>query len=312
MFKYLRRILFKYLDKLILKWDSHRAKLERGPLDSKEKLSSYLASRDKEWGLPHHRGLCMGEFKDISYFMGVDSQKLIDGVIIQHGAWELETLMMLDAALVARPGAAFVEVGSNIGAIAIPLALRHPGSPFVCIDPHPAMCQQLKDNAAFNNISNIELVQKAVTAQGGQYLDFYAESESSTNPGLSSLVPTALRESAEAIKVETINFDDFYEASARGPVGVIKIDVQGVELSVLEACARTIARHRPVVLFEFEGFHYPDMAAAETNFRAILEFFEARQYRLFSHDGTLGTRFLTEVKLNPHLTTNILAMPQAR
>lgn len=68
----------------------------------------------------------------------------------------------------------------------------------------------------------------------------------------------------KTIKVPATTIDRL----ATAPVGFIKIDVEGHELSVLRGGFATLERDRPVLLIEAEERHHPDAVAS---IRALLE-----------------------------------------
>lgn len=51
--------------------------------------------------------------------------------------------------------------------------------------------------------------------------------------------------------------DEIADTELDGPVGLIKIDVEGHELQVIEGAIKTIAKHHPLMLVEIEARHHP-------------------------------------------------------
>ena len=81
-----------------------------------------------------------------------------------------------------------------------------------------------------------------------------------------------------SVEVPTKRLDDF----AFGPIGFIKIDVEGHELSVLEGGAGVISRERPTVLVEVEERHKAGALAS------VRSFFETRGFDgFFIFDGAI-------------------------
>jgi FkbM family methyltransferase len=58
------------------------------------------------------------------------------------------------------------------------------------------------------------------------------------------------------VEVPCTTLDAFVDEAGVHRVDVIKIDVEGGEMAVLEGAARTLAEHRPVVVMEFNGFAF--------------------------------------------------------
>lgn len=70
--------------------------------------------------------------------------------------------------------------------------------------------------------------------------------------------------SCTTVRVPAVTIDGL----AAGPVGFIKIDVEGYELAVLEGALATLERDRPALLIEAEERHRPNAVGA---LRALLE-----------------------------------------
>ncbi|SEF14648.1 methyltransferase, FkbM family [Rhizobiales bacterium GAS191] len=68
-----------------------------------------------------------------------------------------------------------------------------------------------------------------------------------------------LFETSETRSVGTFRIDTI--AKSRQPPGVLKIDVEGAEMKVLEGGRETIAKHKPVILIEGPRDLWPQMAA---------------------------------------------------
>ena len=83
-----------------------------------------------------------------------------------------------------------------------------------------------------------------------------------------------LETAADAVSTSV---DAYCDAQALTRVDLIKIDVDGFEWDVLQGAAGTIARHRPVVLFECGNYL---LTERNLGFEAFTRFFRDRDYRL--------------------------------
>jgi len=66
-----------------------------------------------------------------------------------------------------------------------------------------------------------------------------------------------LRAPCPMLTVPVTTIDEFFAADPRG-TDLLKIDVEGHELSVLEGATQTLAVHRPAILIECEARHRAD------------------------------------------------------
>lgn len=148
-------------------------------------------------------------------------------------------LRLLDELL--EPGSDCVDVGANRGLVLTEIVARAPHGRHVAFEPLPELAQEL--TASFPGVD----VHRAALSDRVGRREFVRVVD---DPGWSGFrerpVPGADR--VERIQVEVERLDDALPADMR-PV-LVKIDVEGAELEVLEGARRTLTEHRPVVVFE--------------------------------------------------------------
>jgi FkbM family methyltransferase len=174
---------------------------------------------------------------------------------------------------VLRPGDTFLDIGANIGFhTALGSRLVGPTGHVVAFEPMPAALELLKGTAS--SYANVEVVGAAVGLVRAE-ATFYVRPFGDT----SSLEQT--EDGAAPITVPVVSID---EAVAAGRIALIKIDVEGFELDVLRGARATIARHRPVVCFEFiEDVYAARLGFGLQNFRDL---FYPMGYRLYGLERT--------------------------
>jgi FkbM family methyltransferase len=155
----------------------------------------------------------------------------------------------LQGALTAelRPGATFFDIGANVGYVTLIAArLVGPSGRVVAFEPVPENVAAIRENLALNGIDWVEVHETAVARQRGRAALII--SDVSAFSRLASVnVPTGAR---ETIEVQVISIDEFMASPGAPAPDVIKIDVEGAELEVLEGMRETLAAHRPVLLCE--------------------------------------------------------------
>src|SRR5579863_3379918 len=65
-----------------------------------------------------------------------------------------------------RPGDVVVDVGANIGIVALYLARKHPDIRIIAIEPVPTTYQHLQENIDLNGVRNVTGLNCAVTRDG--------------------------------------------------------------------------------------------------------------------------------------------------
>jgi FkbM family methyltransferase len=151
-----------------------------------------------------------------------------------------------------RPGMTFFDVGANLGyysLLASPLT-GEAGRVFA-FEAVPAIVASLEANIHRNQLHNVKVVPSAVCDYVGK-ITMYAN-EDRANSGLSTLDPTRCA-GGKAFTAPAVTLDSVVEQYAIGSVDVIKIDVEGCELSVLKGATALLGRASPPqIMFESES-----------------------------------------------------------
>ncbi|HZI16324.1 MAG TPA: FkbM family methyltransferase [Myxococcus sp.] len=153
---------------------------------------------------------------------------------------------MADLALIAphlRPGMVAVDVGANIGYLALYLRSRiGPSGQLYCFEPEPDNYAELEANLRRNGLDNCHAAQAAVGAEEGS-LTFA--------PGLNGHVAD---EGASGISVPVLTMDGFVASRGLPRVDFVKIDVEGFELDVFAGMKATLSRpDKPILYVEAHG-----------------------------------------------------------
>jgi len=176
----------------------------------------------------------------------VDPRDLVGSHILRSGVWEPETVWFFRHWL--RPGLAVVDAGAHVGQYTL-LASGLVGAEgrVIAFEPHPVLGQVLRRNVERAGCANVTVSPLALgrargTADLGQHPpDNYGAS--SLRPGPD---PSSTRQSRARVQVSTL--DDYLAGAGVPRVDLVKIDVEGAELDVIEGARRTLAAHPDVVL----------------------------------------------------------------
>jgi FkbM family methyltransferase len=147
------------------------------------------------------------------------------------------------------PGGVFYDIGSNIGFFAL-LAAHFVGldqGHVYAFEPTPDNAAEIRSNVALNGLPNVTVIEKAVGAAAGT-----GQLQVVDDQSWSKLVETGDHPFTEQVlDIDVVAIDDL---DIRPPT-VVKIDVEGFELQVLEGMRRTIAEHAPVIICELHDTH---------------------------------------------------------
>jgi FkbM family methyltransferase len=174
-------------------------------------------------------------------------------------------------------GGVYLDLGANIGAIAVPLLKRRQDLKVICVEAAPWLFPYLQKNIEANSLQNVVLVNKALFDEDDRELDFYSPD---VKFGKGSLSPTYTDKS---VKVQTIKVDTLVANEKLPRVDVIKIDVEGYEYQVFKGAERLLGGDdAPDILFEFEDWAEELAKLAPGSAQALLM---KSGYKLFRMDA---------------------------
>lgn len=136
----------------------------------------------------------------------------------------------------------FIDVGSNLGIYSLAVAARYPSIQVVAFEPDPGLAERIRANIRRNpRIGNrVRVVEAAVDAQSGRARFAPA---TGGNSGVGRLVSN----SSGAYDVDVVALADWCTREGIDPE-MVKIDVEGAELGVLEGLRPLLGRVRALLV----------------------------------------------------------------
>jgi len=254
---------------------------------------------------------------DDGLYFNIDPTQYIDRYIFIEGIYERRFLTLLKALI--PKGAVALDVGANIGNHAIYLGQWL--SQIHCFEPNPETCRRLADNIALNKADHIH-IHPVGLGEENTTLSFQVNLDG--NLGASGFVDYTEQRlrNTEIIQLPIARGDDYLSQLKLESIDFIKIDVEGYESKVLRGLRHTIARHRPIVAFEFHGQH-----AGQEEFTSIRQSLPDYQFIELLFAPTLGSlmdkahwwlrnggrpQLININTPQPRTYENIIAVPQER
>ena len=204
--------------------------------------------------------------------------RIIEGGYALKG--EIENLIKLCEALLSQGAPiAVLDLGANVGTHSLALAKTFDGRITVhAVEAQRQIFHMLCGTMALNGLDNVRCYRAAVSERAGETLTYdLPDYRQANNLGGLELVPPVKSDNAELVKAgreaaPTITIDSFAVK-----VDLIKLDVEGMELRVLEGGRHTIARDKPIIFLEF----------IKLNQDAIVGFFRQQGYHGYVRGGEL-------------------------
>ncbi|MCD5397250.1 MAG: FkbM family methyltransferase [Candidatus Pacebacteria bacterium] len=181
-----------------------------------------------------------------------------------RGVYELKNTLLIQKIL--SSGDIFFDIGGNAGyfsVIASPIV--GPAGSVHYFEPNPKLCALFKRSLEKNEISNVKIVPKAVMSNNGK-VKFLSMKDS----GLSRIVidPKVIKNNQKnkLTTVPSITIDDYCQLNmdTKDCPKLIKIDVEGAELNVLQGAKQTLKRHQPIIFAEIQNITLNKFGATAT------------------------------------------------
>jgi FkbM family methyltransferase len=141
-------------------------------------------------------------------------------------------------------GQTFIDVGGNKGDFAL-LAARLTGETgkVLCFEPEPSNCHWIRQSAKLNGYVHIDVREVALSDFDGT-----AQLHLGRQSGSHTLLSNQPGRDVGVITVRTTTLDSILQTLSVARVDVMKIDVEGAELSVLAGARQTLLANPGIVL----------------------------------------------------------------
>ena len=215
---------------------------------------------------------------NIAFDYGRFSLDIVDFVqneMFLYGCYEPETLALFET--LVETGGVVVDVGANVGQYAIAAARLAGGDGRVAaVEPNPQVCARLIDNIRLNDFESRITIVTAPMSDRAQLLAFGLPDER-------ALGTTRLRRADEpgGFVALSSTIVDLIAHLDMGRIDVLKIDVEGHDVKVIDGALTNPGVRPSHILFEYihQSFDYGVGADA------IGGHFAALGYSLFTIDG---------------------------
>lgn len=152
-------------------------------------------------------------------------------------------------ALFVSPGMTVYDVGANVGFYSVIAArLAGPNGRVVAFDPLRKNAEMIEHNARLNRFAHISVHEIALGNDDGE-----AEFLVSKNPSWGRLKIAGRPQSVIAEEMVSVRCIDSLARDGLTAADVMKIDVEGAEVEVLEGARKTLRSARPILFIDLHG-----------------------------------------------------------
>ncbi len=220
--------------------------------------------------------------KGISYEL--DLTEVIDSAIFYSDSREPATTKALN--VLCKPGYVVVDIGANVGSHALPIAQAVGESGVVyAFEPVPWALDKLKKNISLNSFNNIIVEPVAlsdVIEEGAEFsLRASFKSTSSTPVNDDGELNDNWWDACEKVKVKVQTLDDFVRVNNIKHINVIKLDVDGFEVKVLNGGVNIIKCSKPAIVMELAPSW---LSSKGDSVESLIEFLLSMGYVFFNEE----------------------------
>lgn len=223
-----------------------------------------------------------------------------------------------------------LDIGANIGLYATYLAALCPQGPkvsVICFEPNISAYRYLTDHIETNGLSNVVALNLAC-GSNNEESQLFLNSEDNTSVFASE---TRLLDSA-ALKMRKVRLDDFLLANPspvesgfpsatvstgclldtnsykNGPIGFIKVDVEGFENEVFAGACQLLRRDSPDLCFEI---NLTNWAFRDLSLRSVFDLLQSMDYSVYFESEAGGIKKIESLRFSARVF-NVHAFHQSR
>ncbi|HTZ87178.1 MAG TPA: FkbM family methyltransferase [Solirubrobacteraceae bacterium] len=181
----------------------------------------------------------------------------LGGSFLRYLTGDAEPEVQEALAALIEPGQTVYDVGANIGFFTMLCSrLVGPQGRVYAFEPIPQNLATLRHNVALNDLANVTIVEQALSSSTGtaeMFISPWSAFHSLNVEGASKQDNHGPE--AGQITVQTVTLDEFLKGEGVRAPDLLKIDVEGAELIVLEGAGETLRSRKPLLLCELHDTH---------------------------------------------------------
>ena len=213
------------------------------------------------------------------------------------------------------PGKAYLDIGANLGLTSAVIAKYSPQSTVYAFEPVPETFLRAAGTIALNDLKNVVVIDIALGKENST-VPMYFSPEVTSSASVGSFIQEQVSGNAEIIgatkdkqqkvEVELWRLDDVQQKLGIGPVGFMKIDVEGFEYNVVQGAVRAIADNKPIIMYEYNAIMAPQAGWSVQSMSDLLATATNYHHQFVDDDGKTTNEILSEKQV----VSNILCLPK--
>jgi FkbM family methyltransferase len=205
-----------------------------------------------------------------SHVLYINPDDEIGREIIRKGIYDKSCIEILKSILKQISSAVVLDIGANIGNHAISISAEC--MEIHAFEPDADIISILRQNINANNINNI-IVNETGLSDSDRYSDFYVNMDG--NIGASTLDSNTKGRNFKKTRVHLTTGDSYINENSVANIDLLKIDVEGHEMQVLDGFREAISKFRPIILMEWSSAKTIEESSCSRVFQTIKKNYSA-------------------------------------
>ena len=214
-----------------------------------------------------------------------------DALFVDLNQYELDTIEVISKVLGSKP--IIFDIGANNGAYLMILKSINPDAEIHCFEPFPQLASFLRELTRRNRFADVFLTESLVGAKNQDANLFFAEGATDT----ASVVSDFQAGFNCQLSAKQYSIDSYIRSKPRSIPTLIKIDVEGGELEVIEGALQTLADSRPDLILELLFTEKPIHLQRQVR---VVELLQSLNYRFFQVQTGGQLSHQSSVNPDPH------------
>lgn len=190
----------------------------------------------------------------VNRFDGINDEIGHGRFLLDHGNANTVEAYECYKALKDTENPCIFDIGANIGTVTTWLAQAFPSGRIYCFEPQRAVFQQLAGNIAINNLYNVYTYNIGLGAKNSWTTFREPNYFAKFDYGMFTLnTEEYVPRGNDTYTVEIKTLDTFMDQHCVDRVDLLKIDVEGMDVEVLQGAAETIKKFRPKIFIEYSN-----------------------------------------------------------